>query len=108
MILVSRYIVPRGYLGITIFPFVFVKHENLKLDEALINHERIHLRQQLEFLILPFFMWYIVEFFIRYIQFRNWSLAYKNISFEREAYKEECSKDFLKKRPFLNFLQYLN
>lgn len=107
MILISKYIVPKGYIGITIFPFVFVKYAQLKQDKALINHERIHLRQQLELLLIPFLLWYWIEFLIRYIQYKNWRQAYRNISFEREAYKHEQDLDYLKNRPFWNFLKYL-
>lgn len=107
MILVSKYIVPKGYIGITLFPFVFVKHAQLKQDKALINHERIHLRQQLELLILPFLLWYWLEFLIRYVHYKSWRQAYRNISFEREAYKHEQDLDYLKNRPFWYFLKYL-
>lgn len=107
MILVSKYIVPKGYIGITLFPFVFVKHAQLKFDRVLINHERIHIRQQLELLILPFFLWYWLEFLIRYVHYKDWHQAYRNISFEREAYQNEQDLDYLKNRPFWNFLKYL-
>ena len=85
MILISKYIVPNGYMGLTVFPFVFLKTKELKTNAILVNHERIHLRQQLELLIIPFFILYVLEFLIRLIQYRTWSIAYRNISFEREA-----------------------
>lgn len=107
MILVSKYIVPRGYTGIAIFPFVFVKHSGLKENERFINHERIHLRQQLELFVLPFFLWYGIEFLVRYAYYKNWSMAYRSISFEREAYAQEDSFEYLKSRPFWSFLNYL-
>lgn len=72
----------------------------------LINHEKIHLRQQLELLVLPFFFIYIVEFLIRLLQFRSWKLAYRNISFEREAYGNEKDLDYLKTRPLWNFFKF--
>ena len=86
MILISKYVVPRGYLGLTIFPFMFLKHKVLRDNSILINHERIHLRQQIELLVIPFFVVYTVEFLCRLIQYKKWTLAYRNISFEREAY----------------------
>ena len=107
MILFSKYLVPKGYTGMTIFPFVFLKHKTLKDDMVLINHEKIHLRQQLEFLLLPFYVIYFLEFLIRLVKYRNWYKAYKNISFEREAYKNENDLDYLKKRPFWRFLKYV-
>lgn len=107
MILVSKYLVPKGYIGITLFPFVFVKHAQLKLNKVFVNHERIHLKQQLELLILPFFIWYGFEFLLRYSQCKNWHEAYRNISFEREAYENEADLDYLKSRSFFSFLKYL-
>ncbi len=98
--------VPKGYLGLTIFPFMFLKFQGLKENKVLINHEKIHLRQQLELLIVPFFILYIVEFSIRLIKYKNWQLAYRNISFEREAYKNEKNLDYLNSRPLFAFVNY--
>lgn len=106
MIFFSKYLVPKGYTGITIFPFVFLKYKNLKDDVVLINHESIHLRQQLELLILPFYVIYFLEFLMRLIQYRNWYKAYRNISFEREAYYNEANLDYLKNRKVWSFLKY--
>ena len=107
MILVVKYLLPKGYLGLTIFPFILIKNRNLKHDDVLINHEKIHLRQQLELLIIPFFLIYILEFIIRLIQYRNWNSAYKNISFEREAYRHEKDPDYLKSRLLWSAVKYL-
>ena len=107
MIFISKYVVPKGYTGITIFPFVFLKYKASKADKVLINHEMIHLRQQIELLIIPFFIWYGFEFLIRCIRYRNRNLAYRNISFEREAYANENDFNYLKSRSFFNYLKYL-
>lgn len=107
MIFVSKYIVPKGYTGLALFPFVFVKHAHLKLNKVFVNHEHIHLKQQLELLIFPFFIWYGVEFLVRYVHYKNWYDAYRNIGFEREAYQNEGNLEYLKKRRFWSFLKYL-
>ncbi len=107
MILYSKYLVPKGYLGITIYPFVFLKEKRFKEDTVLINHEYIHLKQQLELLIIPFFVWYGIEFLIRLCYYKNWFLAYKNISFEREAFANELNSKYLNQRGFWQFLKYL-
>ena len=39
-----------------------------------------------ELLYIFFYLWYAVEYLIRLIIYRNTKLAYKNVSFEREAY----------------------
>ena len=108
MILISKYLVPKGYVGITIFPFVFLKHRCLKTDINLVNHEKIHLRQQLELLIIVFYLWYCIEFLIRLLVYGNWKKAYKNISFEREAYANEKDLNYLKLRPLWNFIKFIN
>lgn len=107
MIFISKYLVPKGYSGLTIFPFVFLKYNHLKLNEVLLNHEKIHLRQQIEMLILPFYLFYFIEFLIRLFKYKNWYKAYRNISFEREAYHNESDLHYLKKRSFWTFLKYL-
>lgn len=107
MIFISKFLVPKGYSGLTIYPFVFLKHNHLKLNKSLLNHERIHLKQQIELLIIPFYMFYFLEFLIRLFQYKNWHKAYRNISFEREAYHNEFNLDYLKQRPFWAFLNYL-
>lgn len=106
MILVSKYIVPKGYVGITIFPFVFLKYKALKKDAVLLNHEKIHLKQQLELLVIPFYLLYLIEFFVRLVQYNNMYAAYKNISFEREAYVNERDFNYLKKKQFFSFMRY--
>lgn len=107
MIFISRYLVPKGYTGLTVFPFVFLKNSRFKTDYVLINHEKIHLKQQLEMLLIPFYLVYGFEFLFRLFQYKNWNSAYRNISFEREAYANELNLDYLKQRPFWGFLKYL-
>ncbi len=106
MILISKYLVPNGYNGLTIFPFVFLKHKRFANDVIILNHEKIHLRQQLELLILPFYIIYTLEFLVSLLKYRNWHKAYKNISFEREAYYNELNLNYLKQRRFWQFLKY--
>jgi len=90
-----------------IFPFIFLKHKNLQSNGVFINHERIHLRQQMELFVLPFFVLYGIEFVIRLILLRNWAKAYKRISFEREAYANEGNFGYLRSRSFWAFVKYL-
>lgn len=107
MILIFKYIIPKRYIGLTIYPFIFLKNSALKNDSTLINHEKIHLKQQLELLWIFFFTWYFIEFIVKFIQYKNWNLAYRNISFEREAYQNECNLEYLKNRKRFSFLNYL-
>jgi hypothetical protein len=106
-LIVTKYLIPKGYRGLTVFPFVFVKSGLDKEKSVFINHERIHLRQQLELLIIPFFIWYFLEYILRLIQYKNKDLAYRNISFEREAYANEKDLNYLKKRSFWEIFKYI-
>jgi hypothetical protein len=106
-LVVANYLIPKGYRGLAVFPFVCVRSRKDVENTVFINHEKIHLCQQRELLVLPFFIWYFVEFLFRVVQYKKWDLAYRNISFEREAYANETDLDYLKKRTFWKFWKYL-
>jgi len=107
ILIVFKYLTPRGFRGLTFFPFIFMSDAKDKENEVFINHEKIHIRQQLELLILPFFIWYIVEYGFRLIQYKDRNKAYYNISFEREAYTNEKDLNYLNERSFWKFWHYL-
>lgn len=107
LLIVSKYLIPKGYRGLTLFPFVIIRDFLDKENKVLLNHEKIHIRQQLELLILPFFLLYFLEYLIRLVQFRDKNKAYRNISFEREAYDNERNLDYLKTRSFWKFRNYI-
>ncbi|NRT11419.1 hypothetical protein [Flavobacterium sp. 14A] len=107
VLIVTKILIPRGYRGLTIFPFVFIRYKEDRKNEVLLNHERIHLRQQLELLILPFFIFYGLEFVIRLFEYKNFNTAYRNISFEREAYSNEKNLRYLNGRKWYSFTKYL-
>ncbi len=106
IILINRFFLRKKFTGMTLWPFVILRNKKLKDDIILMNHEKIHLRQQLELLVIPFFLFYGIEFVIRLIQYRNRYNAYKNISFEREAYANEENLQYLNQRSFWKFINY--
>lgn len=105
--IVSRFWIPNGYNGLAFFPFIIVKTKVDRENKVLLNHEMIHIYQQLETFLLPFLIWYIIEFLVRLYQYKNTAQAYKNISFEREAYANDDNADYLKNRRLFSFLGYL-
>ncbi|WP_335967295.1 hypothetical protein [Galbibacter sp. PAP.153] len=107
MILIFKYIFPKRYVGLTLWPLIILKDGSLKKDAILINHERIHLKQQVELLILPFYLLYIMEWLIGLCYYGNFVEAYRNISFEKEAYQNEWNLNYLKERPRWHFLKYV-
>lgn len=106
-IVVFSGLLAKNVRGMAIYPFIFLKDKSLKENPVIINHEKIHLRQQLEMLVLPFYIWYLLEFLIRLIQYKNANAAYLNICFEKEAYANEGDSDYLKNRKFWAFLKFL-
>jgi hypothetical protein len=93
--------------GMAIFPFIIVREAHMKTDPVLVNHERIHFRQQLELLILPFYLLYFLNYLINLLRYRNHSLAYFNLVFEKEAYACAHNLDYLKKRKFFAWKKYV-
>jgi len=74
--------------GITLFPFIILR-EGHRDDKVLLNHEKIHLEQQKELLVVFFYIIYFVEWLFK---------GYRNISFEKEAYNNQYNLDYLKTR----------
>lgn len=105
MIIVSKYLVRKGYAAMAIFPFIFFRKKEY-INPKRLNHEKIHLKQQLELLIIPFYIWYGLEFLVKWIKFKDSKKAYYNISFEREAYQNEYNLKYLKTRKLFSFLKY--
>ena len=77
------------------------------IDKYIVNHERIHTRQQMELLFIPFYLVYILEWIVRLVQYRKRHEAYMNISFEREAYKHGDNLNYLKQRKPYAWIKFL-
>ncbi len=107
MVLVLKYMIPKDFVGLTLWPLIILKRTELRQDRVLLNHERIHLRQQLELLILPFFLWYLAEWLYGLYKYRDARMAYRQISFEQEAYANDTNLDYLRTRRVWQFLRYL-
>ena len=122
MKIIRNNIIPfSGFKAINLFGVLFVR-SNAKIDDVTINHEGIHSKQFIELMILfavatvfirwwmplfsPlfFYIWYVIEWLIRLFKKGN---AYKNISFEREAYANEGDASYLNGRYWFNFLRYI-
>ena len=93
--------------GIALFPFIFIRKPEDKENNVLINHEKIHLRQQLEMLIIFFYIFYVIEYYYWFFKLKDSYLAYRKISFEKEAYTNEQNLNYIKKRKFCSFRKYL-
>ena len=98
----------KGFAGINLFGVLFVR-KGVTVNHRMINHERIHSAQMKELLFIGFYVLYLLEWIIRLFQYRfKWHTAYRNISFEREAYFNDFDFSYLteKRKPY-NFIKHL-
>ena len=69
-----------------------------KQNNQIVQHEKIHLRQELEMFVVLFYLIYFTEFLVGCIKYNDRYKAYRNISFEREAFDNDFNPDYLKIR----------
>ena len=93
----------QGYSAINLLGILFV-HPGVYLSNELMNHERIHSAQQREMLFIFFYLFYVAEWLVRLPMRGN---AYRNISFEREAYDNQRDLDYLQHRRHYAWRKYL-
>ena len=86
-----------GIRAMALFPFIIISKKTI-IDDEMINHEKIHLRQQIELLIIPFYVWYLIAIYRK---------GYMGVSFEREAHINDKDLTYLKKRKMFSFIKYL-
>ena len=122
---INKFIPFPNFRAINLFGVLFVRGAR-PLTDVTLNHESIHSAQIAEVMIasVPFalllwlltnvwlglllviasyYLWYVIEWLIRLPK----GNAYKNISFEREAYANENYSDYLSGRKLFAFLEYL-
>ena len=101
--------------GMALFPFIVLR-ERLKNPEGYeiestkrtINHETIHFQQALELFVIPFYIFYIIEYGIKILIYRgNMTKAYKSISFEREAFTNDDNLNYLPTRKRYNWIKLI-
>lgn len=96
MIIIKSALLNKRTAAMALYPFILVNPKKT-MGPVLLNHERIHLRQELEMLIIPFYVVYLVELIFK---------GYRNISFEREAYDNETNLEYLKTRKAYSWAKY--
>lgn len=94
LVLYNRLLPPKGFRAINLFGLVLARPGE-PLDKRTLNHERIHSAQMKELLWLPFYFIYILEWLLRLPLPGN---AYRQVSFEREAYRHDSEPGYLAQR----------
>ena len=113
MKIIKNNIIPfQGFAAINLFGVLFVRKEYANRYEGtdkfdrMIVHESIHTKQQKEMLYVFFYIWYVIEWLIRLFGCFDFNMAYRNISFEQEAYSNEGNINYVKNRPCYMWLGY--
>lgn len=105
IVIENRFIPFRGYKLMNVCGILFKRFDTSCVSTDDLNHERIHTRQMVELLFVGFLL-YIVEWFVRLLICRNATLAYRSVSFEREAYGHEHESDYIINRRHYAFIKH--
>lgn len=111
----NNFIPVKGFKAINLFGILFVRG-NAVINETTLRHEHIHTMQMREMLYVPFYLWYGIEYVIRFI---SWNFGKRNpfyypdykpydyMSFEKEAYDNEHDADYPKTRKHFSWFKYI-
>ena len=92
-----------GFKAINLFGILFVR-KGAKMSEEDINHESIHSEQMKELLYVFFYLFYVIEWLIKVVKYKDLDIAYRAISFEREAYMNQSNLEYLLRRQPFNWI----
>lgn len=90
----------KDFYAINLFGLI-IAFDDLSKEE--LNHELIHTAQARELFYIPFYIWYILEWGILVIRYKDKMKAYYQIRFEREAYSHQNDLEYLKKRKHYHY-----
>lgn len=93
------------YSTINLFGFLFTKKNNL--SDVDINHESIHTEQMKEMLYIFFYIWYGIEYIAIRLLHNSQHGAYRDVSFEEEAYINERDLSYIKNRKHYSWFKYV-
>lgn len=99
----------KGYEVLTFYPWVFIRESyRSRYTEIVDRHEQIHGVQQLETLWVLFLVLYGLEYVVKLVVtgFKH-KRAYKSISFEQEAYGNECVMGYVDRRRKWGWMRYV-
>lgn len=104
-IIYNKWIPFPGFCALTFGSIIFArkKYEQTGLSKVTLNHEAIHEQQWKDFGIwyfgcIIFYLWYMLEWILKLPMYFWGKDPYSNISFEREAFSNQCDLEYLKKR----------
>jgi len=92
--------------GITLYPFIILRPEYN--NKTTINHEKIHIEQQKELLVVFFYILYVYYWLKGKVAGLSSEAAYMSIPFEKEAYDNHHNMKYLDKRKKNDWKNYIN
>jgi len=98
---------PKLTRAAALFPFIVFRSEEEKVP-WLVNHERIHFRQQLETAFVGLLVWSFLEtLYARLILKKSLKESYLWRSSEQEAYRNQKDFHYLENRPLWAMFRYV-
>lgn len=95
----------RDFTAMNLFGFIFAREEYKPLSKRTLNHEAIHTAQMKELLYVGFYLWYVIEWLVKLFIYGK--EAYRNVSFEREAYQYAGYEGYLSIRKRYRWIQLI-
>ena len=92
---ILSYVSPINIMAISLGIFVFSRKE---VGPVLKRHETIHFQQQLELFFVGFYILYLFFWLAALVKYKDGSLAYHEIPFEREAHHNQYASNYLETR----------
>ena len=80
--------------------FIVIVRSEYKVNgkrEMIVRHEKVHIEQQKEVGIIPFYIFYPANMLLQIYRYGDEDKAYENNMFEKEAYKAEKELDYRRK-----------
>lgn len=108
MKIIYNNIIPfKGFVAINLFGIIFARKEyKNQIYVSTINYEDIHTAQMKEMLYIFFYIWYFIEWVVKYFKYGS-NEAYFRISFEREAYHNQYDYDYIAKRKHYSWFKLI-
>ena len=94
-------------MALTFFPFIFMRSDTRE-NEGLLQHEKIHIKQQFELLIIGAWILYGIEYFYaRFIKGLDKRQSYYYTALEQEAHRNSRVPNYLENRKPYAVLRYI-
>ena len=85
-----------GFTAMNLCGLILARRECKPLQAVTLRHEAIHTAQMRETLYVGFYLLYLLEWLVKLFIYGK--EAYRDISFEREAYRYAASENYLEER----------